>query len=212
LADAVASRSAEQLPVPTADEDLRTLTDAVERLAQAGRMQDVERLVCAVAQRMTGAESATLVPRDGGEPSYTDELTGLPDRRSCDAVLAQALLLAEQPVCVVLLDFDRSESRDPAGDELLRAAAQLWSDQLRPGEVLARYGGEEFAVLLRRCDAIAALAIAERLRLATPSGRTVSVGVAQWDGAESAASLVCRADEGLFRARQHGRDRVALAG
>ena len=47
--------------------------------------------------------------------------------------------------------------------------------------------------------------------MATPGGRTVSVGVAQWDGAESAASLVCRADEGLFRARRHGRDRVALA-
>jgi diguanylate cyclase (GGDEF)-like protein len=142
----------------------------------------------------------------------TDELTGLPDRRSCDGVLERSLIPAEQPVCVVLLDFDRCDDSPPAGIEMLLAAAQAWSEQLRPGDVLARYGGEEeFAVLLRRCDEIAALAIAERLRLATPGARTVSVGVAQWDGAESAASLVCRADEGLFRARRHGRDRVALA-
>lgn len=200
------------MPLPAADEALRALTDAVGQLAQAGRLQDVQRVVYEAVRRLAGDDREALVRHAAGEPLHTDELTGLPNRRCWDAALALALQPGEQPVCVALLDFDRSQRRDPAGDELLREAAQTWRAQLRPGDVLARYMGEEFVVLLHRCDAIAALAIAERLRLSTPAGRTLSVGVAQWDGAESAASLVCRADEGLFRAREHGPDRVALAG
>ncbi len=150
-------------------------------------------------------------PRALGE---TDALTGLPDRRHWDGALAEALCPREE-LCVALLDVDRFGAYDDlhghaAGDSALRRVAQTWRAQLRPGDLLARYGGEEFAVLLRRCDASAARAIAERLRAGTSDGLTVSIGVAQWDGEEVADSLVCRADEALYRAKAAGRDRVVF--
>jgi diguanylate cyclase (GGDEF)-like protein len=157
-----------------------------------------------------------LVEADLREMSETDALTGLPNRRRWDRVLAEALSPAEQPVCVGLLDLDHFKRFNdlhghPAGDDLLRRTAVTWRAQLRPGDVLARYGGEEFAVVLARCDESAARAITQRMRAAMPEGCTASIGFARWDGQETAASLVCRADEALYRAKQDGRDRVAFA-
>ena len=56
-----------------------------------------------------------------------------------------------------------------------------------------------------------AFAVAERMRRATPRGQTCSIGVATWDGTESAAELVGRADEALYSAKRNGRDRVETA-
>lgn len=75
---------------------------------------------------------------------------------------------------------------------------------------MARYGGEEFLVLLPDCDLETARPVLERLRLATPNGQTVSVGLAQWDGAETARQLMARADAALYAAKRSGRDRLHL--
>jgi predicted signal transduction protein with EAL and GGDEF domain len=45
----------------------------------------------------------------------------------------------------------------------------------------------------------------------TPDGQTCSVGLAQWDGAETADDLVQRADAALYRAKAEGRDRAHIA-
>ena len=350
---AVATSTAARVPAPTAEQALRALTDAVQRLALADGMADVQRVVRSAARRLTGADGATFVLRDSGQCFYADEeaiaplwkgkrfpleacisgwamlnrkpaviedvyaderipheayrptfvqslvmvpirtmdpvgaiglywgtrhaateeevglaraladstavalqnvrvaerfhraardnarlaeelraqalveadlrelsetdpLTRLPNRRHWDRALAEALCPSEQPVCVALVDLDRFEAFNdlyghPAGDELLRRAAVSWRGQLRPNDVLARYGGEEFAVVLPRCDAVCAHAIAARLRGSMVDGCTASVGIAQWDGQESADSVVCRADEALYAAKEGGRDRVAFA-
>ena len=353
MSHADASSTAHSVPVPTAAEALRALTDAVQRLSLAEGMADVQEVVRRAARRLTGADGATFVLRDEGECFYADEeaiaplwkgkrfplqscisgwamlnrkpvviediyadariphdayrptfvkslvmvpirtmdpvgaigmywatrhaateqevglaraladstavalqnvrvaerfaraasdnarladalreralveaglrelsetdaLTGLPNRRRWDRVLAESLRPSEQPVCVALVDIDRFKAYNdlhghPAGDDLLRSAALAWRAQLRPGDVLARYGGEEFAVVLAHCDAASAHVIAERLRGEALDGATASVGIAQWDGEETADSVLCRADEALYEAKQDGRDRVAFA-
>ena len=139
-----------------------------------------------------------------------DALTGLPNRRSWDEELERTLSLSRRhgtPLCVVVLDVnglkevnDREGHR--AGDDLLREAARLWEAQLRAEDFLARLGGDEFGVLvpgLRRAEA-------ERIvRRLTEAGAhlSASAGVAEWDGSETAAGLVHRADAAMYVAKRN---------
>ena len=167
------------------------------------------------AERARFAAGALLAAGLGSpEPPEADALTGLPNRRTWDRALAETLRPANQPVCVALLDLDRFKAFNErhgrvAGDDLVRRCALAWRSQLRPHDLLGRYGCEQFAVVVTRCDPRAARAVAQRLRGAAIDGVTVSIGIARWDGEEPAESLVCRADEALFRAKREGRDRVA---
>jgi diguanylate cyclase (GGDEF)-like protein len=149
----------------------------------------------------------------------TDELTGLPNRRAIDEELARELERARRergPLCVALLDLDwfkrfNDTQGHPAGDALLAAAAGAWRESLRAGsDHLGRYGGEEFlAVVPASVDE--ARATVERLRSVTPQGQTISAGIAEWDGLESAQALVGRADVALYAAKARGRDRSEVA-
>ena len=76
---------------------------------------------------------------------------------------------------------------------------------------MARYGGEEFSLILVGCELEEADRIIERLRTATPGGVSCSVGMAWWDGEESPAGLVSRADEALYEAKHCGRDQTTVA-
>ena len=53
-----------------------------------------------------------------------------------------------------------------------------------------------------------AVAILDRMRLATPLGETVSIGVVQWDGEQTPEVLIGGADDALYRAKEQGRNRV----
>jgi diguanylate cyclase (GGDEF)-like protein len=146
----------------------------------------------------------------------TDALTGLPNRRAWDEALDRELAIANRtgaPVCVALLDLDHfKEFNDlnghPAGDTHLKEAASLWRARLRSADLIARYGGEEFAVLLTMTDAHRAQEVIETLRACVPSEETVSAGVAQWNGIESGAELLVRADRALYEAKRKGRNRT----
>ncbi len=146
----------------------------------------------------------------------TDALTGVANRRSWEFELTKALAAAErdhQPICVVMLDLDHFKAFNDrlghqAGDLLLKEVAAKWSARLRGGDMFARLGGDEFAAILRTCPAEAAYGIAYRLCLALPYGITSSAGVAVWDGEEPPESLVARADRGLYKAKEEGRNRV----
>jgi diguanylate cyclase (GGDEF)-like protein len=146
----------------------------------------------------------------------TDSLTGLPNRRAWDEVLASATTSGIRQLCVAVIDIDHFKTYNDseghqAGDKLLQDAAAAWRQALRGGDIVARYGGDEFAVMMPECDIAKAKGVAERLCKALPGGRTTSVGVAQWDGLEDAESLVARADQALYEAKESGRDCVSLA-
>jgi diguanylate cyclase (GGDEF)-like protein len=104
--------------------------------------------------------------------SAVDGLTGLANRRSFDAALAQEWARcwrSGDPMALLMCDVDHFKQYNdhyghPAGDACLRSvAAVLGGFARRPGDVAARYGGEEFALLLPGCAAADALAIAERV-------------------------------------------------
>lgn len=148
----------------------------------------------------------------------TDALTGLPNRRAWDEVLALLARPARSsdPLCVAMLDLDHFKLYNDAyghqaGDDLLRLSASAWRGAIRRGDLLARYGGEEFGLILPRCSTEDALRIAATLCARTPFGQKVSVGVAQWQPGWGPAELVGAADRALYQAKKSGRDRIVTA-
>lgn len=151
--------------------------------------------------------------------SYTDALTGLPNRRAWDAFIERECAVADRtgaPLCVAMIDLDHFKSFNDAhghqaGDELLQRAAEAWADALRSIDLLARIGGEEFVVGLPGCDTDGALGIIERLRALTPDGQTCSAGIALRQKDEPIAELLGRADDALYTAKDDGRACARIA-
>jgi diguanylate cyclase (GGDEF)-like protein len=149
--------------------------------------------------------------------ALADDLTGLANRRAWDAAVETALIAAErrdEPVCVALIDIDHFKAVNDAGghaagDALLVALATAWEPAVRRGDLLARIGGDEFALLLPASELDAAREVVERLA-ATTRDTPCSIGLARWDGAESAARLLARADGLLYEAKALGRNRLRM--
>ena len=152
------------------------------------------------------------------ELTRTDDLTGLPNRRAWDELLRHELASAQRhghPLSVAMLDLDHfkrynDERGHLAGDQLLRQAATVWTQQLRATDVLARWGGEEFALLLPACDGHEAAHLVERLRGTLPHHITFSAGIATGDGSEAPRSLLDAADAALYEAKAGGRDQIVV--
>lgn len=94
-------------------------------------------------------------------------------------------------------------------------SASSWEEQraelLAQVEALARTDALTGMANRRVWDAEHGPLHAARLRSAVPGGATVSIGVAAWDGQESAEGLVARADSALYAAKEGGRDRYVIA-
>ena len=153
----------------------------------------------------------------------TDALTGLHNRRSVEARMHE-LARARQPSSLVMADLDHFKRLNdthghPAGDEALRAFADVVRENMRHHDLAGRWGGEEFAFVLVHADAQNALQWAERLRerLALAlQGRsapsfTASFGVAESSGSTTIEALVAAAGRALYQAKAQGRDRAVLA-
>jgi diguanylate cyclase (GGDEF)-like protein/PAS domain S-box-containing protein len=158
----------------------------------------------------------------------TDDLTGLRNRRSFQAIGAEELQRAraeQHPLSLVLLDVDQFKLINDThgheiGDFALRRLASVLRMVVRSGDVIARVGGEEFTILLPNTNLAQAKALAERLcqqlgnqdiEGAKRFRLTVSVGVAGLDPeVVSLNELLRRADSALYRAKEQGRNRVEL--
>lgn len=144
----------------------------------------------------------------------TDPLTELSNSRAWGDELGRELARAErsgQRLAVGVIDLDdlkRYNDRwgHAAGDRVLLTAAARWRRRLRLTDLLARIGGDEFAVAMPGCGLAEAVELGDQLRVALPDGVTCSVGVAEWNGSESAADLLARADQALYAAKNSGRD------
>jgi hypothetical protein len=99
----------------------------------------------------------------------------------------------------------------PRATRLLTEVAAAWQGCLRATDSVARYGGEEFALVAPGCTEQEAVLLVDRLRDSITEGQTCSAGVALWDGAETPAELLARADAALYEAKVGGRNRTRLA-
>jgi len=161
------------------------------------------------------------------EFSFKDEVTGLYNRRFFSIRLEEEVSRYRRfnhPVSVVLLDLDGFKAVNDdlghgAGDETLRAMAEILLKQSRGINVICRYGGDEFAVLLVETSKSGARLYADRIRYVLSTwtfahGRrvTASFGIASLpeDVAPAADELIRAADEALYAAKRAGKNRVSM--
>lgn len=170
--------------------------------------------------------------RELHEQAITDPLTGLFNRRQFEYFLRMEVSRIERyggqtTLAIVDLDFFKAYNDrfgHVAGDLILKEVANVMQRQIRTSDLLARYGGEEFAIVMPGFAKETALIALERLRKAVeehpfkdeeimPRGNlTVSIGVASCpNDAKDFVSLIQRADEALYAAKQSGRNLVRLA-
>lgn len=171
--------------------------------------------------------------------AFSDSLTGLLNRRGFDRALDatwDATFSGGTQMSLVLLDVDHFKRFNDhfghgAGDDCLRTVAQTVLENIDSSrDFAARYGGEEIAVILPGVGSEGAVQIGENIRLAvenlkvpssaTPvEGRsntlTVSVGVATAFARHGSTlrmpeSLLLTADTALYKAKNEGRNRLAL--
>jgi diguanylate cyclase (GGDEF)-like protein len=107
----------------------------------------------------------------------------------------------------------------PVGDEVLRELVNRLRLSVRPYDIIGRYGGEEFLILLPDTVFEEGVEVAERIRMAirrepfNVCGEdiriSVSLGISSLDEKDQKLDeLLKRADEGLYKAKNAGRDRV----
>ena len=154
-----------------------------------------------------------------------DPLTGLPNRMLLLNRLTEALRSepgSESSVSVILVDLDGFKNVNdalghPAGDELLRIAAQRLLGCVREGDTAARLGGDEFAVLVGHPPH--AVAVGRRIvdilsQPFTLAGQEVrvsaSIGIAHHQGSEAAEDLLRDADIAMYVAKNRGSGRVEV--
>lgn len=160
-----------------------------------------------------------------------DALTNLNNRRQFETRLSQEIAIAKRqnnPLCAMMIDIDffkgvNDTHGHAAGDEVLRTVAGIIKEHLRESDIPSRYGGEEFAVLLPFTKLEEAKIVGERLRKAVEIASipinqdnenakninvTISMGLAEFDFAESGEVLFERADQALYDAKKNGRNQV----
>ena len=163
--------------------------------------------------------------------AITDGLTGLFNHRYFHEKWREEIKRSErygEPVALLMADVDWFKNYNdrrghPRGDVLLRDLAMLLEQNFREVDVVARYGGEEFAVILPRTAKGAAARLADRIReqisltefpdrQVQPEGRiTCSFGLAAFpDDGGTASTVLERADQALYAAKQQGRNLVVV--
>ena len=169
--------------------------------------------------------------------SELDSLTRLLNRKTFDETFDRLLISASDGACGKVSDEHRAhEKNSPAwlgvididhfkrindsfghlfGDEVLLRMGELMRKTFRDGDRLFRFGGEEFVVILNAPDEDLAAAGFERFRWSVESHEfpqigkvTCSIGFTAVAPMDVPTDVVGRADEALYYAKEHGRNRV----
>lgn len=154
--------------------------------------------------------------------SQRDALTGLLNRRTFDSHLCTRCprTAIEGAHWIGVLDIDHFKQVNDRhghviGDEVLLAVARLLESSVREVDRVFRFGGEEFVILLDGVPPEHAAAVFERVRHSIMSYQfpqvsqvTASLGYSRLVDGQTPLDILRQADEALYYAKEHGRNRV----
>lgn len=153
----------------------------------------------------------------------TDSLTGICNRRKFLELLQSEIQEAKRygmQLALIFFDIDHFKQVNDtygheAGDIVLQELARIVTNMIRQTDIFARFGGEEFVILIHNNDVKTGKELAEKIKTHVgeygfPQMGTVtcSFGVAQFYPDDTVASLIKRADDAMYAAKQAGRNRV----
>jgi len=201
-------RETEEYRVILPDGSLRWLRDSTKVTRLAGGRARVDGVVSDISAHKQAA---------------TDSLTGIDNRRAIMELLEGEIARARRygaPLALVMYDIDHFKAVNDTyghdvGDDVLKCVTELVRTNIRVTDVIARWGGDEFVVLAPQSEIDGVLAMAEKLR-ATIAGETfgkagavtASFGVTVLGSQDDQASLLKKADDALYKAKQNGRNRI----
>jgi diguanylate cyclase (GGDEF)-like protein len=157
-----------------------------------------------------------------------DMLTGLLSRVSLFNTIDNELARAQRTgagLSGIMMDIDHFKQVNDSyghqsGDCVLSELGTKLRKYLRRYDYAGRYGGEEFFIVLTNATLQQGFVIGERFREQLENNQfscnshkiklTVSMGVAQYRTGETRDSWIARADKALYKAKEHGRNRIVL--
>lgn len=158
-----------------------------------------------------------------------DKLTNLPNRKAFDigmSVMLQDSQRNKTALGLLLLDLDYFKKINDnfdhlAGDMVLKQVAETIKSTIRADDFVCRWGGEEFLIVVRDCEAVQLMFLAEKIRGAIQATNfkyrdkqivvTASIGLAERLKDEDIEHLIHRADKALYEAKNGGRNLSILA-
>jgi diguanylate cyclase (GGDEF)-like protein/PAS domain S-box-containing protein len=173
-------------------------------------------------------EELTEAVQTEKELGRLDPLTGINNRRYFFELAEREMensAHSQKPLSVLMMDLDHFKQINDtyghqAGDQCLTQIARLARQQLRDEDIFARYGGEEFIAMLPNINLSQGYKIAERIRASIMEHTTftkdeevrvtISIGIAELiPHADDLHSLINRADQALYIAKNSGRNNTA---
>jgi diguanylate cyclase (GGDEF)-like protein/PAS domain S-box-containing protein len=206
-------------------------SDRSADVGMSGTSDAADQVAVAVAEHLSLALANLRLRESLRAQSIRDPLTGLFNRRYMEESLEREFRRAqrhEAPVGVIMIDVDHFNHFNntfghQAGDTMLHALGEILGARVRAEDIACRYGGEEFVLIMPEAPLEVTAGRAEELLQAARGLRvqqrgqslgavTISAGVAAFPEHGSTPEAVIReADVALYRAKEAGRDRVAVA-
>jgi diguanylate cyclase (GGDEF)-like protein/PAS domain S-box-containing protein len=152
-----------------------------------------------------------------------DKLTGIYNRHKFEELFtleAERSRRFSQPLSLIMIDIDHFKAVNDTyghdiGDEVLKTLTEIVHENIRKIDIFARWGGEEFLVLSPSTDLENIQKLAEKLRSAverTPFPKvnhiTISLGVSTFREDDTFSDFFKRVDQGLYYAKEHGRNQM----
>jgi diguanylate cyclase (GGDEF)-like protein len=155
--------------------------------------------------------------------SITDSLTGAYNRIKLDEILFSEISnyrKTGKDFAILIGDIDFFKQINDNfghlyGDKILKEITQIMGETIRETDICGRWGGEEFMIICLNTQIGGAVFLAEKIRSAiedfsrlAPHQVTMSFGVAKFEPWDTIETLIKRADDALYLAKERGRNRV----
>ncbi len=157
--------------------------------------------------------------------AITDILTNLYNRRKLEELIQDEINRCERfghNFTLTMLDIDHFKDVNDTyghqiGDKVLIELSNLFKNNLRKTDFIGRFGGEEFIMICPESQEQEIMKLVESLRVKIANfqfsevgHKTVSFGVTIFKNGDSIESLIKRADDALYQAKNSGRNKVVI--